>query len=141
MKSFLFRQKKEGTFKGKCESSHSELPKVLNAFDLIAMGIGTIMGTGIFVFTGIQAAQYSGPAVTISLLLAALAAIFIALVYTEVASALPSCGGSYSYVYKAFGEVPGFMTGWTYLLYSSCAIPAIAAGWGDILSEYSNNLT
>ena len=109
--------------------AHNKLSKVLGPVDLIAIGVGTIMGTGIFVLTGIQAAQFSGPAVVISLALAALAAIFIALVYTEVASAIPSSGGSYTYTYTALGELPAFMVGTFYLFFCVCAVPAIAAGW------------
>ncbi|NRA73956.1 MAG: amino acid permease [Rickettsiales bacterium] len=128
MRSSIFRKK--DIKKIKDVSAHDNLEKVLGWLDLIAIGIGTVMGTGIFVLTGIQAAQFSGPAVMISLALAAFAAIFIALAYTEMATAIPSSGGSYAYVYVALGEVVAFIVGFLYLFYCLCAIPAIAAGWG-----------
>jgi len=128
MKDSLFRKK--DIYKTRDVSAHDGLEKVLGPIDLIAIGIGTIMGTGIFVLTGIQAAQFSGPAVVVSLAIAAIAAMFIALMYTEIASAIPSSGGSYTYTYVSLGEIMAFMVGWIYLLHCACAIPAIASGWG-----------
>jgi APA family basic amino acid/polyamine antiporter len=129
MKSSLFRKKDIN--KTRDVSAHDGLEKVLGPIDLIAMGIGAIMGTGIFVLAGVEAALSSGPAVIISLALAAIAAIFIALVYTEIASAIPSSGGSYTYAYVSLGELLAFIVGWLYIFYCIAAIPAIASGWGS----------
>jgi APA family basic amino acid/polyamine antiporter len=142
MKGSLFRKK--DIYKTRDNASSGALKKVLGPIDLTAIGIGTIMGTGIFVLTGVQAATISGPAVVLSLALAAIAAIFIALVYTEIASAIPSAGGSYTYAYVSLGELVAFMVGWFYVVYSVCAIPAIAAGWGGyfvgILKQFNVNI-
>lgn len=126
MKSFWFRKKNINEVR---DSTKGGLKKVLGAFDLLAMGVGTIMGVGIFVLAGVQAATNSGPAVMLSLTLSGIAAIFIALVFTEVASAIPSSGGSYAYTYASLGEVPAFLTGWMYLIYVASAAPAVAVGW------------
>jgi basic amino acid/polyamine antiporter, APA family len=131
MQSSLFRKK--DIYKVRDVNAHDNLEKVLGPIDLLAIGIGALMGTGIFVLTGVQAAQFSGPAVIISLAIAAMAAMFIGLVYTEVASAVPSSGGSYTYTYVSLGEMIAFMVGWLYLLYCLCAIPAVASGWGGYL--------
>jgi len=128
VKGSLFRKK--DIYKVRDVGAHDKLEKVLGPVDLVAMGIGTIMGTGIFVLTGIQAATFSGPAVIISLALAALAALFIALMYTEIASAIPSSGGSYTYTYVVVGEMAAFLVGFIYIFQAGCAIPAIASGWG-----------
>ena len=142
MQNSVFRKK--AILKMRDVLAHDKLSKVLGPIDLIAIGIGTIMGTGIFVLTGVEAAQHSGPAVIISLALAALTAIFISLVYTEVASAIPSSGGSYTYTYTALGEMPAFMVGFFYVFFCFCAIPAIAAGWGGyfvgILKQFHINI-
>ena len=142
MRTSIFRKK--DIYTTRHVIAHDGLKKVLGPFDLTAIGIGTTMGTGIFVLTGIQAAQFSGPAVIISLALAALAAIFIALVYTEVASAIPSSGGAYTYTYVALGEIIAFIVGFLYIFFCLCAIPSIAAGWGGyvvgILKQININL-
>ncbi|CAG8511390.1 7950_t:CDS:2, partial [Racocetra fulgida] len=90
----------------------SELRKELNVFELIMIGLGSIIGTGIFVLTGQVAATKAGPAVVISFLLAGLAASFAALSYSELASMIPMSGSSYTYTYTTMGELIAWIIGW-----------------------------
>ena len=76
-----------------------ELNKTLEAFDLILFGLGGIIGTGVFALTGLVAAKYSGPAVTISYIIAGVTCVFVALAYTELATMLPTSGSVYTYSY------------------------------------------
>lgn len=123
----LFRKKNVSFIRD--ASEHSKLAKTLGLFDLIAMGIGAIIGTGIFVLTGVHAANTAGPAVTLSFFLAGLTCIFVALVYTEIASSIPSSGGSYTYAYVAIGEIAAWMVGWLVICQFLCSCTAVAVGW------------
>src|SRR4051812_12161542 len=89
----------------------SGLSKNLGAFDLILLGLGAIIGTGVFVVTGIVAAKYAGPAVMVSYMIAGITCIFVALAYTELATMLPTSGSIYTYSYVAFGEVFAWLIG------------------------------
>lgn len=127
----LFRRKNANFIRG--VSGHSELKKTLGVWDLFLMGIGAVVGTGIFVLTGIQAATAAGPAVTISFILGGVTCIFVALAYTEVASALPSSGGSYTYSYVALGEVFAWIVGMLTVLQFCCGATTVAAGWSGYI--------
>ena len=107
----------------------SGLKKCLSALDLTLLGIGAIIGTGIFVLTGIAAANQAGPAVVISFILSGLACTFAALAYAELASAVGGCGSAYGYSYVAFGEIVAWIIGWVLLLEYSVAVAAVANGW------------
>ena len=89
----------------------SGLSKTLGAFDLILLGLGAMIGTGVFVITGMVAAKYSGPAVMVSYAIAGATCIFVALAYTELATMLPTSGSIYTYSYVAFGEVFAWLIG------------------------------
>lgn len=112
------------------------LKKVLGAVDLIALGIGAIIGTGIFVITGVAAARYAGPAVVLSFALSAVTCALAALAYAEFASMIPVAGSAYTYSYAALGELFAWIIGWDLILEYSVAISAVAIGW----SAYFNNL-
>ncbi len=111
------------------------LKKVLTAFDLTLLGIGAIIGTGIFVLTGIAAANQAGPAVVLSFIVSGFACAFAALAYAELASAVGGCGSAYGYSYVAFGEIVAWLIGWILLLEYSVSVAAVANGW----SGYFNN--
>lgn len=113
----------------------SGLKRCLGAFDLTFLGIGAIIGTGIFVLTGIAAAEYSGPAVVISFVLAGLASAFAALAYAELAASVGGSGSAYGYSYAAFGEMIAWMVGWDLILEYAVSVAAVANGW----SGYFNN--
>jgi len=111
------------------------LKRCLSAFDLTLMGIGAIIGTGIFVLTGVAAATTSGPAVIISFVIAGLACAFAALAYAELAASVGGAGSAYGYSYAAFGEFIAWIIGWDLILEYGVATAAVANGW----SGYFNN--
>lgn len=115
-----------------CETG---LRRCLSAFDLAFLGIGAIIGTGIFVLTGIAAATQSGPAVILSFVVAGIACAFAALAYSELASAVGGCGSAYGYSYVAFGELVAWIIGWDLILEYGIATAAVANGWAG----YFNN--
>jgi APA family basic amino acid/polyamine antiporter len=117
------------------DDKNTQLKRCLNAFDLTLLGIGCIIGTGIFVLTGIVAATHSGPAIIISFLIAGIACAFAALSYAELSSSIGGCGSAYGYSYVAFGELFAWIIGWILLLEYGVAIAAVASGW----SGYFNN--
>ncbi len=114
------------------------LKRCLDAFDLTFMGIGAIIGTGIFVLTGIAAAEYSGPAVVVSFILAGLASTFAALAYAELAASVGGSGSAYGYSYAAFGEIIAWMVGWDLILEYAVSVAAVANGWSGY---FENALT
>ncbi len=107
----------------------SGLNRCLSALDLTMLGIGAIIGTGIFVLTGIAAATQSGPAVVLSFILAGTACAFAALSYAELSASIGGCGSAYNYSYAAFGEVFAWIIGWDLLLEYGVAVAAVANGW------------
>jgi len=117
------------------EQADTGLKRCLSAFDLTLMGIGAIIGTGIFVLTGIAAANQAGPAVVLSFVISGFACAFAALAYSEMAAAVGGCGSAYGYSYVAFGEVVAWVIGWILLLEYSVSVAAVANGW----SGYFNN--
>jgi APA family basic amino acid/polyamine antiporter len=107
----------------------SDLRRCLSAFDLVFLGVGAIVGTGIFVLTGIAAANQSGPAVILSFVVSGIACAFAALAYAELAVTVGGCGGAYGYCYAAFGEIFAWLVGWALLLEYGVAVAAVANGW------------
>jgi len=107
----------------------SGLGRTLSAFDLILLGLGAIVGTGVFALTGLVAAQYSGPAVTVSYAIAGFTCIFVALVYTELATTLPTSGSVYTYTYVAFGEMFAWIVGSVIIMELGFAASAVAISW------------
>lgn len=112
--------------------AHSKKPgglaKVLGPFDLVLMGIGAIVGTGIFVLTG-TGALTAGPALSLSFVVAAVACCFAALCYAEFASTVPVAGSIYTYSYATLGELAAWMIGWDLLLEYGLAAAAVSVGW------------
>lgn len=105
------------------------LKRALGAFDLTTLGVGAIIGTGIFVLTGVAAAKYAGPGLVLSFLLAGIICAFAALCYAEFASTIPASGSAYTYSYTAFGEVIAWILGWDLILEYGFASAAVASGW------------
>src|SRR5215208_7093469 len=101
----------------------------VGTFSLTAIGIASVVGGGIFVTTGVAAAQHAGPAVVLSFVFAGIAALITALCYAELASMIPAAGSTYSYVYAAFGVFPAWFIGWDLLLEYMFAASAVAVGW------------
>ncbi|WP_211750149.1 amino acid permease [Paenibacillus sp. Marseille-Q4541] len=109
--------------------SGNNLKKTLGPFDLAALGIGAVIGTGVFVITGAAAANTAGPALVISFVVAAMACILAALCYSELSSTVTISGSAYAYSYAAFGEVFGWLMGWTLVLEYGLAAASVASGW------------
>ncbi len=115
-------------------SKHSELKKTLNAFDLIILGIGAVVGTGIFTIIGIAAqggdgGVAAGPSLTVSMVIAAIACIFSALCYSEFASMIPVAGSAYTYTYATMGEFMAWMVGWILMLEYLISNITVASAW------------
>ncbi len=110
-------------------AEHSSLKKTLGAFDLILLGIGCTIGTGIFVLTGIGAAKYAGPAIALSYLFSAIACAFAALAYAELASMVPASGSAYTYTYAVIGEFIAWLVGWGLILEYGVGAATVASGW------------
>ncbi|SDM64472.1 amino acid/polyamine/organocation transporter, APC superfamily [Dendrosporobacter quercicolus] len=123
----LFRTKSIETLRAMAEKSG--MKKSLSAVDLIFLGIGSIIGTGIFVLTGVAAANYAGPALMLSFVLSGLACVFAGLAYAEFASIVPSAGSAYTYTYASLGEFMAFLVGWNLILEYTVTASAVAAGW------------
>jgi basic amino acid/polyamine antiporter, APA family len=113
-----------------------KLKKVLTAWSLTAIGLGATIGTGVFVLTGQVAANQAGPAITISLLVAAFGSALAALCYAELAAFLPVPGSAYSYTYATLGEITAWLIGWNLLLEYGMSASAVAVSW----SAYVVNL-
>src|SRR5882672_3531295 len=107
----------------------SRLKQVLSARALIAIGLGATIGSGIFVLTGTVAANHSGPAITLSLLIAAFGGGLAALCYSEFAAFLPVPGSAYSYTYATLGEALAWFIGWNLLLEYAISASAVAVSW------------
>ena len=125
----LFRRKSIEALMSESGKNGATLKKELGAFDLTMLGIGAIIGTGIFVLTGVAAAEHAGPALVLSFILSGLACVFAALCYAEFASSVPVSGSAYTYSYATFGELIAWMLGWDLILEYGVAASAVAAGW------------
>ncbi len=105
------------------------LKKTLGAFDLIMIGIGCTIGTGIFVITGVAAATYAGPSIAVSYFIAAMVCVFAGLAYAELASMVPVSGSSYTYSYVVLGEFVAWLVGWGLVLEYTIGASTVALGW------------
>ena len=117
----------------------ADLKKCLSALDLTLLGIGCIIGTGIFVLTGIAAANQAGPAVILSFIVSGFACAFAALAYAELSSSIGGCGSAYGYSYVAFGEFFAWIIGWILLMEYGMSIAAVANGWSGHLQSINMN--
>ncbi|WIW69949.1 amino acid permease [Anaerosinus gibii] len=111
------------------EASNTSLRRTLGAFDVIMLGVGIIIGTGIFVLTGVAAAQYAGPALMLSFVIASVTCAFVSLAYAELASMVPVSGSAYTYTYASMGEFLAWLVGWNLILEYSVGASAVAGGW------------
>ncbi|HEY8051478.1 MAG: amino acid permease [Steroidobacterales bacterium] len=111
------------------ESSGNQLRRALTATQLTLLGIGGIIGTGIFVLTGVAAAQHAGPALALSFILAGIGCTFAGLCYAEFASMIPVSGSAYSYSYATLGEGIAWFIGWNLVLEYLFAVATVSVGW------------
>src|SRR5258708_6122771 len=113
------------------------LKRTLSALNLVALGIGGIIGAGIFVLTGHAAASYAGPAVVLSFLLGAVACAFAGLCYAEMSSAVPVSGSAYTYAYATLGELTAWIIGWDLILEYAVGATTVAIGWAGYVVRFS----
>lgn len=115
---------------------NTKLKRSLGLWDLVFIGVGGIIGAGIFVITGQAAATYAGPAIVLSFILSAIAIGITALVYAEFSSAFPVSGSAYSYTYATLGEIIAWLVAWNILLEYGVAAAAVATGWSGYLRTF-----
>lgn len=111
------------------EAAGHSLKRTLGALDVTLLGVGVIIGTGIFVLTGLAAANYAGPGIMLSFILAGLTCALVCLAYAELASLIPTAGSAYTYAYASWGEPIAWLVGWNLVLEYSVGASAVATGW------------
>ncbi len=116
-----------------------ELKRAVGLLDLTALGLGAVVGTGIFVIIG-EAIAFSGPSIILAFVLAGITCAFSALAYGELASTIPVAGSAYSYSYATMGEFIAWIIGWDLILEYGLAVAAVAVGWGGYLQELLDSL-
>jgi len=117
-----------------------QLSKSLGPFSITAMGIGAIIGAGIFVLTGTAAARYAGPAIMLSFVLGGIVCAFVGLCYAELAAMLPVCGSSYTYTYATLGELFAWIIGWDLILEYAMGAATVAVGWSGYIVSLLHNV-
>jgi len=133
--SNLFITKPISKLKTESETDHG-LRKTLSATNLTTLGIGAVIGAGIFVLTGQAAAQYAGPAIVISFMISGLACLFAGLCYAEFASMIPISGSAYTYAYATMGEFVAWIIGWDLILEYLFAASTVAVGWSGYVVSF-----
>jgi len=130
MTSSLFATKSIAALRAEADAvSEHSLKRSLGPFNLVALGIGAVIGAGIFVLTGQAAALHAGPAVPLSMALVGVACTFAALCYAEMASAVPVAGSAYTYVYATMGELVAWIVGWDLVLEYAAGAAGVGVGW------------
>jgi APA family basic amino acid/polyamine antiporter len=135
----LFATKPIDALVADTEDESSQLKRAVGLLDLTALGIGAIIGTGIFVILG-TAIGDSGPAILLSFVLAGVTCAFSALSYAELASAIPVSGSAYTYGYATMGELLAWIIGWDLILEYAVSVAAIAVGWGQYFNDLLDDL-
>lgn len=129
----LFKKKDIGLILREAEGKNDGLRRNLSAANLVTLGIGAIVGTGIFVITGTAAANYAGPGLTISFLISAIGCVMAGLCYAEFAAMIPVAGSVYSYSYTTMGEILAWFIGWILILEYLFACSSVAVGWSGYM--------
>ena len=115
------------------------LKKTLGAFDLIILGVGAIIGSGIFTVVGLAALE-SGPSLMVSMILASLACVFSALCYSEFAAMIPASGGAYTYTYATMGEFMAWIVGWVLMLEYLVGYIAVVSAWSGYFMQFISGI-
>ena len=122
------------------EAERQTLRRALGPLNLTALGIGSVIGTGIFVLTGTAASQNAGPALVLSMLVAAFACALAGLCYAELASMIPVAGSAYTYAYASSGELVAWIIGWDLILEYALSASTIAVGWSGYFVSFLHDL-
>ena len=140
MRNQLFATKPLGMLMEEMKGEN-RLKRVLGPVGLTSMGVGAIIGTGIFVLTGVAAADKAGPAMSLSMVAAGMTCIFAALCYAEFAAMVPVAGSAYTYAYATLGELFAWIIGWDLVLEYAVGASTVAHGWShyfqDLLEDSS----
>src|SRR6187397_1059951 len=131
----LFATKPVDQLVADTEDSAHQLKRAVGVLDLSALGLGAIIGTGIFVILG-EAIGDAGPAIVLSFVLAGLTCAFSALSYAEMASTIPVAGSAYTYSYATMGELVAWIIGWDLILEYGVSVAAVAVGWGGNVNAF-----
>lgn len=132
----LFRVKPVGELVAATERDNAHLKRALGPLNLTTLGIGCIIGAGIFVLTGQAAAQYAGPAIVISFIISGIACAFAGLCYAEFASMIPVAGSAYTYTYATLGELMAWIIGWDLLFEYLFGASCVAVGWSGYVVSF-----
>jgi APA family basic amino acid/polyamine antiporter len=135
----LFATKPAQTLVSEADEQGHQLRRVVGLLDLSALGLGAIIGTGIFVIIG-EAITESGPSILLSFVLAGVTCAFSALSYAELASTIPVSGSAYTYAYATLGELIAWIIGWDLILEYAVSVAAIAVGWGQYFNDLIDDL-
>src|SRR5580704_4374581 len=117
------------------------LKRTLGPWGLTALGIGAVIGGGIFVITGQAAAEHAGPAIILAFIIAAICCSFTALCYAEFATLIPMSGSSYSYAYATLGELVAWFIGWNMVLEYGVSASAVAVSWTGYFTSLLDNIS
>src|ERR1700761_6145421 len=118
------------------ESGAGTLKRTLSSFNLVTMGIGAIIGAGLFSLTGLAAANNAGPAVVISFVIGAIGCAFAGLCYAEFASMIPIAGSAYTYSYATMGEFVAWVIGWDLVLEYALGAATVSIGWAQYFNQF-----
>ena len=139
VKGGLFATKPVDQLVADTKDESTQLARGVGLLDLTALGIGAIIGTGIFVILG-EAIGDAGPAITLSFILAGITCAFSALSYAELASSIPVSGSAYTYGYATMGELLAWIIGWDLILEYGVSVAAVAVGWGQYFNDLIDSL-
>src|SRR5579864_8491685 len=118
------------------ETGEHSLKRALGPGNLIALGIGAIIGTGIFVLTGAASAMYAGPSIVLSFIVAGIGCVFAGLCYAEFAAMIPIAGSAYTYGYATLGEIFAWIIGWDLILEYAFGAATVASGWSGYVNSF-----
>jgi APA family basic amino acid/polyamine antiporter len=136
----LFATKSIAQLKAEAADSEHGLKRTLSAMNLTTLGIGAIIGAGIFVLTGSAAANYAGPAIALSFVLGGILCTFAGLCYAEMASTVPIAGSAYTYAYATMGEFIAWIIGWDLILEYSVGAVTVSIGWSGYVVSFLKNI-
>jgi basic amino acid/polyamine antiporter, APA family len=131
MSSNLFATKSLARITSESESGEHQLKKTLGPFNLVALGIGAIIGAGLFSLTGIAAADHAGPAVVLSFVVAAIGCAFAGMCYSEFSTMIPIAGSAYTYAYATMGELLAWIIGWDLVLEYAVGAATVSVSWSS----------
>lgn len=132
----LFRKKSLTALMAQAEEKEHSLKRTLGALNLTLLGVGGIIGAGIFVLTGQAAAQYAGPAIVLSFIISAVGCAFAGLCYAEFASMIPIAGSAYTYSYATIGEMLAWIIGWDLILEYLFGAATVSVGWSGYVTSF-----